>query len=397
MPETTLKVLRTPARPPWTDRRYPEAGEDPRSPFQRDRDRILHAAAFERLQHKTQVFIVSEGDYFRTRLTHSLEVAQIARGLAGWLGLDTDLAEAIALAHDLGHTPFGHAGEETLNRVLQDHGVEEGWNSNTHSLVVVDELEVAYPDHPGLNLTFATRQGIARHQSPFDRPAPAFDRYPQPTPEAQVVNLADMIAYAGHDVEDAVAAGLLDPAALPPDSPWQVAWRRAQEEWETAAPARRPAGSRTLLLARRARRHLIDQAVRAAYAYSLQRARAAGITTHAAAVAADAPVVALPPEEAAAFEALVRHLTGAVYGSALVARQNYKGETVLERLFDILATRPKLLPPSVQARMEACPQEADRLREVAYYLASLTDRGAFDLYAELTDPRERAMGHRREP
>ncbi|MFS8524691.1 MAG: dNTP triphosphohydrolase, partial [Limnochordales bacterium] len=175
-------------------RRYAEGGSDPRTAFQRDRDRILHSAAFRRLQYKTQVYVFHEGDFYRTRLTHSLEVAQIGAALAHMVGANPDLTWAISLAHDLGHPPFGHGGEDELNRLMADEG---GFEHNEQALRIVDELEIRYPDFPGLNLTWEVREGIARHATFFDDPRvpDEFAAWPQPGLEAQLSNLADMIAY----------------------------------------------------------------------------------------------------------------------------------------------------------------------------------------------------------
>ncbi len=384
--------LATPAGPPWTDRRHPVRDDDPRDAFSRDRDRILHSQAFRRLQHKTQVYIIHEGDFYRTRLTHTLEVAQIARSLAVRLGLCETLAEAIALAHDLGHVPFGHAGERALDELLRGAGDPDGWDSNRHSLEVVDELEEAYPDHPGLNLTFAVRQGIARHRTPFDRPARHFDSYCQPTPEAQVVNLADIIAYCAHDIQDAIEIGLLQPEALAACAAmelWSQAWSRAQGELGTSlrAAALQPA-VRARLLAVRARRHLIDFLIRDVWSASLQAAAQAGVRSCDDAVRASEPVVRFSPDVERKVGQALEFLVESVYRSPMVARLNYRGEYVLRRLFDALVARPELLPLPYRAL-------ASRPRAVALYLASLTDRGAVDLFQELFDPAERVVGRHR--
>src|SRR4051794_36021271 len=219
------------ARAPWAvlpdssrGRLHQEPGGDPRSPFQRDRDRIIHTGAFRRLQYKTQVFVFHEGDYFRTRLTHSIEVAQIARAIARLLGLDEDLAEALALAHDLGHPPFGHAGEEALDSQMRPYG---GFDHNAQSLKVVTHLEARYAAFDGLNLSWETLEGLAKHNGPIRRPSPYIAEYDRLHPleltshasaEAQVAALADDIAYNNHDLDDGVRARLFtleEAAALP--------------------------------------------------------------------------------------------------------------------------------------------------------------------------------------
>lgn len=177
-----------------------------RTAFQRDRDRIIHSAAFRRMEYKTQVFIPHESDHFRTRLTHTIEVAQISRTMARSLGLNEDLAEAIALVHDLGHTPFGHAGEDVLNELLHEWG---GFNHNRQSLRVVDVLERRYPDHPGLNLTYEVREGIVKHETKVKLEAPGFDPHERPTLEASLVDIADEITYNAHDIDDGLSSGFI--------------------------------------------------------------------------------------------------------------------------------------------------------------------------------------------
>src|SRR5215510_16419965 len=201
-----------------------------RSPFQRDRDRIIHSTAFRRLTHKTQVFVYHEGDHYRTRLTHSIEVAQIARTISRALGLDEDLAETVALAHDLGHTPFGHAGERTLDRLMAPYG---GFEHNGQSLRIVDALEERYPAFRGLNLSWEVREGIVKHSTRYDRPQVAeFDASLAPCLEAQIVDFADEIAYSAHDVDDGLKSGMLDPddlATVP-------LWSEAMTEVERRSP-----------------------------------------------------------------------------------------------------------------------------------------------------------------
>ena len=210
-------------------REAPEAAagvDDPRTPYQHDRDRILHSVAFRRLQYKTQVYVFHEGDFYRTRLTHTLEVAQIAKGLAQLLRVNQDLVEAISLAHDVGHPPFGHAGEETLDWLMAGHG---GFEHNRQALRVVDELETRYPHFPGLNLTRDTREGIAKHATFFDTPreVPEFAVHPNPSLEAQLSGLADMVAYCTHDIEDALRVRIVRSEEIAREVPL---WARALED-----------------------------------------------------------------------------------------------------------------------------------------------------------------------
>src|SRR5215510_7061684 len=211
-------------------RRHPEAEHPLRMVFQRDRDRIIHSTAFRRLEYKTQVFVNHEGDYYRTRLTHTVEAAQVTRTLARTLGLNEDLAEAVALAHDLGHTPFGHAGERTLDRLMQGHG---GFDHNGQSLRIVETLEERYPRFRGLNLSWEVREGIVKHSTRYDRPQVAeYDASLAPCLEAQIVDFADEIAYSAHDVDDGLKSGMLDPddlAVVP-------LWAEALTEVERRSP-----------------------------------------------------------------------------------------------------------------------------------------------------------------
>jgi dGTPase len=196
---------------------YPQTEHPLRTAFQRDRDRIVHSTAFRRLEYKTQVFIPHERDHYRTRLTHTIEVAQISRTLARNLRLNEDLTEAIALVHDLGHTPFGHAGEDVLNDLLKDYG---GFNHNHQSLRVVDILEQRYPEHPGLNLSFEVREGIVKHETATRTIPVEFNPYQQPTLEASLVDIADEIAYNSHDIDDGLSSGLLTFEDLKESAVW---------------------------------------------------------------------------------------------------------------------------------------------------------------------------------
>src|SRR5256712_9606432 len=199
-------------------RKYPEPSHTYRTEFQRDRARIIHSRAFRRMEYKTQVFLNGTGDHLRTRLTHSIEVASISRTIARALGLNEDLAEAIALAHDLGHAPFGHSGEEMLAECMRDHG---GFDHNRQSVRVVELLENAYPNFPGLNLTFEVREGLQKHQAFYDSPTPGEEKYRCPSLEAQIANLADEITYYSHDLDDAVDFEILSAAQLEESAVWQ--------------------------------------------------------------------------------------------------------------------------------------------------------------------------------
>src|SRR5437016_7866902 len=209
-------------------RQHSEPSHAYRTEFQRDRARIIHSRAFRRLEYKTQVFLNGTGDHLRTRLTHSIEVASISRTIARALSLNEDLAEAIALAHDLGHTPFGHSGEEMLAECMREHG---GFEHNRQSLRMVELLEAAYPDFPGLNLTFEVREGLQKHQAFYDPPEPNEDKYHCPSLEAQITNLADEITYYSHDLDDAVDFEILSAAQLEENAVWQQSERNVHSRY----------------------------------------------------------------------------------------------------------------------------------------------------------------------
>lgn len=395
--EEDLAPWATPDESPWADRCHPERGGDFRGSYQRDRDRIIHCASFRKLQHKTQVLVVHEGDYFRTRLNHSIEVTQIGRTLACWLKLTEPLVEAICLGHDLGHVPFGHAGEHEFQRILAKDGLE--WNSNVHSLTVVEELEIQYPNARGLNLTWATREGLARHRTKHDIPGEdeRYGTYRQPSLEAQVANVADAIAYNTHDVEDALLARLLEEEQLHGLSIriWEDSWQQAKDEFNEAHPGGYWLGvdDDRLLNIRRAHRHLIDCLITDVRYEALRRCSCHNVTTIAEARDLEEPIVAFSKEVAPQVESLQKFMMNEVYKGDVVARQNYRAGHILRELFRALLSDPKLLPSSVHQQLKKKGGSPPPL-EIARFLSGLTDRGAADLYAELFEPTERAMGHR---
>ena len=383
----------TPDESPWADRCHPEQGDDPRGSYQRDRDRIIHCASFRKLQHRTQVLVVYEGDYFRTRLNHTIEVTQIGRTLACWLELTEPLVEAICLGHDLGHVPFGHAGEHEFQRILAKDGLE--WNSNVHSLAVVEELEIQYPNARGLNLTWATREGLARHSTKHDIPGEyeKYSTYRQPSLEAQVANVADAIAYNTHDVEDALLARLLEEEQLHGLGIriWEDSWQQSNDEFSEAHPGGQWSGvDREQLLIRRAHRHLIDCLIRDVHEEALRRSGSHKATTMAETRDLEEPIVAFSKEVAPQVERLQNFMMDEVYKGDVIRRQNYRARHILSELFKALLGDHSILPPWVQERIE---KEGSPPLQVARFLAGLTDRGAADLYAVLFEPTERAMGH----
>ncbi len=353
-------------------RQYPEAPPEYRSEFQRDRDRIVHSAAFRRLEYKTQVFVNHEGDMFRTRLTHSIEVAQISRSIARILHLNEDLAETIALAHDLGHTPFGHAGQDALNACMREYG---GFEHNLQSLRVVDTLEERYADFPGLNLTFEAREGILKHCSPrhaesLGEVGRRFLDKTQPTLEAQLVNLADQIAYNNHDVDDGLRSGLIRLSQL-----LDIALFREQYEEVTAHHPDLP------------QRRLIHEIIRRLINLQIIDLVETSQQAIAAAAPADVDAVRAHPEPLirfsepmhAANQELKQFLRRQLYQHYRVHRMTRKASRILQSLFEAFFQDPKLLKPEHQARirqLEDCDGEAGRARAVADYIAGMTDRYA---------------------
>ena len=346
-------------------RRYAEAAHVSRSQFQRDRDRIIHSSAFRRLEYKTQVFLNHEGDLFRTRLTHSLEVAQIGRSLARNLRLNEDLVEAISLAHDLGHTPFGHVGQDVLNECMKEYG---GFEHNLQSLRVVDELEQHYGAYDGLNLMFETREGILKHCSLNNARllGPVAQRFidrTQPSLEAQLTNLADEIAYNSHDIDDGLRSGLITIGQLEQVEFFARLWRDVQQAFPGLSGRR--AIYETL-------RRLIT-----ALADDL-------IATSSARIAEAAPkdigdVRAAPPlirfSDGMRKDAteLKRFLHANLYRHYKVNRMRVKASRIVRELFDAFMSEPVLLPPDYQDQSGDVNKQA---RKIADYIAGMTDRYA---------------------
>jgi dGTPase len=363
-------------------RLHPEAGGGVRSPFQRDRDRIIHSTAFRRLQYKTQVFVYHEGDHFRTRLTHSLEVAQIARSIARELALDEDLAEALALAHDLGHPPFGHGGEDALDAMMKPYG---GFDHNAQSLKAVTLLETRYAGFDGLNLTWETLEGLAKHNGPLRRPPPYIAEYDRGHPldlgthasaEAQVAAIADDIAYNNHDLDDGVRAGLFtleEAAALPLVA---EAWDGAKRD-NAAMPGDR-AVSETV-------RRVINAMVNDVVAEARRRIAALAPRTADDIRAADRPVVFFSEAMMEANNQLRAFLFARMYRHWRVNRTTQKCKRALQMLFTLLHGEPRQLPPWWHAKAgEAGSREA--AAAVCDYLAGMTDRYALEEHRRLTDP-----------
>jgi dGTPase len=354
-------------------RRHPEPPAGYRGEFQRDRDRIVHSNAFRRLVYKTQVFVNHEGDLFRTRLTHSLEVAQIARTVARVLGLSEPLTEAICLAHDLGHTPFGHAGQDALNECMRDYG---GFEHNLQSLRVVDELEERYAAFQGLNLTFETREGILKHCSVADARrlgdvGRRFLERRQPGLEAQLANVADAIAYNNHDVDDGIRAGLVTPAELR-----EVAlFRRHHDGVQALHPG---IGPRRLV--HETIRRMINDVVTDLIDETARRLEAANPASIDAVRSHDGPLVAFSAARATEHLELKRFLRRRVYQHERVTGMREAAVGTLRELFDAFFGDIGLLPAEhrdTALRLEAELGPAGRARAVADYVAGMTDRYAF--------------------
>lgn len=335
----------------------PEPEHRYRTAFQRDRDRVVHSRAFRRLEYKTQVFVHHEGDHYRNRLTHTLEGAQVARTIARALRLNEDLAEAIVLAHDLGHTPFGHAGERVLDALLEADG---GFDHNRQSLRIVDLLEERYPGFRGLNLTQETREGILKYGAGWDHPVPLPPETPQHCLEAQLADLADEIAYTNHDLDDGLRAGLLRPEDLTGLS----LWREAREKAEARA-----VGSSEAVIAAQTIVSLLDRLATDVIETAAQRIAAAGADSPDAVRALDAPAVAFSDSVRHELRVLKKHLFERFYLHPRVLRATRRAERILGDLYEAYRRAPELLPEHVSARFET----DGRARAIADYIAGMTD------------------------
>ncbi len=351
-------------------RQHPDGEPAHRGEFQRDRDRIVHSTAFRRLEYKTQVFVNHEGDLFRTRLTHSLEVAQIARAIARALRVNEDLAEAVSLAHDLGHTPFGHAGQEALNACMRHHG---GFEHNLQSLRTVDLLEARYAAFPGLNLCFETREGIIKHCSPDNARqlgdlGERFLTRRQPSLEAQICNLADEVAYNNHDIDDGLRAGLI-----------------SLEQLEEVALFARQVGEVRRLYPGLAGRRLIHETIRRVIntlVCDLIETTSANIVRHAPRELADVrlapPLVGFSEHLSAAQQDMKRFLRTHLYHHHHVLRMANKASRIVADLFSAFIADHRLLPPQYQPAADVAPP-----RRVADYIAGMTDRYAIKEHRRL--------------
>jgi dGTPase len=338
-----------------------------RTAFQRDRDRVIHSRAFRRLEYKTQVFVYHEGDHYRNRLTHTLEGAQVARTLARALRLNEDLAEAIVLAHDLGHTPFGHAGERVLDALLEGDG---GFDHNRQSLRIVDLLEERHPAYRGLNLTSETREGILKHGASWEHPVPLPPETPSHSLEAQLADLADEIAYTNHDLDDGLRAGLLRLESLEGVELWREA--RAAVKGRLGEEAEGVLRAQTIVA-------LLDRLATDLVQTTALRLEATSVTSVAAVRALPEPCAGFSQTMGTAFYALKRHLFDHFYMHPRVCRRSGRAERVLGDLFRAFRKDSRRLPETVRARFEGDGEP----RAIADYIAGMTDRFALAEHARL--------------
>jgi dGTPase len=354
-------------------RAYLDSEPDYRTAFQRDRDRIIHTTAFRRLEYKTQVFINYEGDYYRTRLTHTIEVAQIGRTIARSLGGNEDLIEAICLAHDLGHSPFGHAGEAVLARLMKEYG---GFDHNRQSLRIVTELEQRYPEFPGLNLTWEVREGMVKHESEYDiSDASAYNPDLRGDLEAQIANVADELAYTAHDLDDGLRSGMLTPRMLEGISLWeiltdQIKWRGPEME-EVA---------RHKLI-----RQLIGMEVTDLVTATDTRLKESGAQSPLDIQKLSYNVIGFSEEMRRRNRELKDFLYSKMYRQYRVVRMQVKAERILEEIFNAYREEPSTLPGQFQAFVNQRGLE----RTICDYIAGMTDRYAIEEHQKLFNPLEK--------
>ncbi len=356
-------------------RRYPEEDQPYRPAFQLDRDRIVHCTAFRRLEYKTQVFVNHEGDHYRTRLTHTLEVAQISRAIARLLRLNEDLVEAIALSHDLGHAPFGHAGQEALNELMAEHG---GFNHNMHGLRVVDHLEVRYPGFRGLNLTWEVREAIVKHgRESFEEVPEEFLPQCFPSLEAQLTDIADSIAYDNHDIDDGLRSGFITLDQLEK----LELWRRARSVVE----ARYGSGLSERVLVARTISRLIHEEVTDLVDNTVATLEAAGVHTLEDVRRAGRLLVGFSPEMEELREEVKKFLFQSLYRHHRAVAMAEKAKRFVRALFREYVRKPEQLPPEYYSMLE----EEGVERIVCDYCAGMTDRFCQEEYNRLFQPFER--------
>ena len=354
---------------------HPEAESESRPAFERDRDRIIHTTAFRRLEYKTQVFVYYEGDHYRTRLTHTLEVAQLGRSLARGLGCNEELTEAICLAHDLGHPPFGHAGEHALNALMAGHG---GFNHNTQSYRIVTKLERRYRNFPGLNLTYETREGMIKHETDYDKSdAQGYEPDKRGSLEAQIANLADEIAYNAHDLDDGLRAGMFEMAALDELTLWQEL--KEIVGWQSERPL-------TNINRHELIRELIGQSVMNVLEHTGQNLIKNKIHSPEKAQAHSENLVGYSPEFKTKVRQLKKFLLDSMYHHYRLIRMQTKAERFITELFQAYEQEPNMLPNDTKKKLDEAPLH----RVITDYIAGMTDRYALDEWEKLYNPYRRA-------
>lgn len=354
-------------------REYPDTTPIYRTAFQRDRDRILHTTAFRRLEYKTQVFINTEGDYYRTRLTHTLEVAQIGRTVARALGANEDLEEAICLAHDLGHSPFGHSGERILNKLMADYG---GFDHNKQSLRIVTQLEKRFLDFPGLNLTWETREGIVKHETEYDiSDAKDYDPDLRGHLEAQIANAADELAYSAHDLDDGLRSGLITPAMLEGLSLWKILVENVG--WKSCELFE--------LDRKRIIRHMIGVEIEDLIESTAKAIKKSGIKNVHELQSLPHNVIQFSKDLTKCNRELKDFLFKNLYQSHRVVRMQVKAEGILNDLFSAYQKDPLMLPAQIQNRIEDIGLE----RSICDYIAGMTDRFAIEEHQKIFNPSQR--------
>ena len=351
-------------------RQNPEPEHVYRTAFQRDRDRVIHSSAFRRLQYKTQVFVNHEGDYYRTRITHTLEVAQIARSIARTLGLNQDLTEAIALAHDLGHTPFGHMGERVLNDLMKEDG---GFEHNAQSYRIVSHLEEKYPDFNGLNLSYEVLEGIDKHRTRYDRPIEGYGE--QYTLEAQIVDLADEIAYTAHDIDDGITSRLLDEEELAAVPVWNTTLQKVREHYPKLGRTR---------LKYQAVNHLINEWVTDLIEETDRRLKEFKIKTVLDVRRCSEEIAAFSTSARQSHREMKQFLYQHMYRHHRVVRIEDKSKKVIQELFRLYLANHDILPKTTREKIKA--KEDTPRRIICDYIAGMTDRFAIEEYEKLTNP-----------
>lgn len=358
-------------------REFPESSQDIRTCYQRDRDRIIHSEAFRKLEYKTQVFVIFEGDYYRTRLTHSIEVAQIARTIGRSLALNEDLIEAIALAHDMGHPPFGHAGETALNEIMKDHG---GFNHNLRSFEIVTKYEKRYPDFDGLNLTREVLVGILKHETKYDvcGQTPTDLRHIGPTLEAKLVDIADALAYLSHDIDDGLTSSCLSEQDLDQSDLWRRTCARVKDIDD-------PVMRKYQIV-----KFLIDAQVKDLLGFARTRLEGQGFSTSEEAQLflmdhpEDSPIH-FTPQMRAERDFLQKLLDDKLYAHYRVERMTSKAKRIIQDLFEVYLNNPKQLPYNIYRR-NAQYTDRDVNQIICNYIAGMTDRFALDEHKKLFNP-----------